>query len=46
MEVNIVMNQFEVILTSIAGPVIASTYFLIKRYLDKKFPVDIWERKY
>jgi len=45
MEVTVVMNQFEVILTSVAGPIIAATYFLIRKYLDKKYPDDIWHKK-
>jgi len=45
MEVTVVMSQFEVILTSVAGPIIASAYFLIKKYLDKKYPDDPWQKK-
>ena len=36
MEIAIEMNQIEFLVSTIAGPVIASTYFLLKLYLKKK----------
>lgn len=36
MEITIVMNTTEVLITTFLGPAIAVTYWLIKQYIKKK----------
>ena len=36
MEINIIMNTSEVLITTFLGPGIAATYWLIKQYIKKK----------
>lgn len=36
MEITIVMNTIEVLITTFLGPSIAVTYWLLKQYINKK----------